>query len=101
MEKPGAGRLSRVGNAGTHSGKAAFHGGRLGRHGAPRLSSGARTLPARTVLDDVRTAAVDGSPVRRFLDRGGIQRVLQTQSRGGAEGTLDRVRSRDAPRLRQ
>ena len=62
---------------------------------------GHRAVRARAAGDDVREPAVDDPPVRGLLDRRGVERVLPPEPRGRADGSVGRVRPRDAPRLRQ
>ncbi len=68
---------------------------RLRRHVTRRLP-----VPPRPAGDHVRRPAVDDPPVRRLLDRRGVERVLQSEPRCRADGPLGRVRPRDPSRLR-
>ena len=89
-----------MGLAGGHRDQAALHGRRPRRPRLPRHVSGHRAVPARPLPDDVRHPALDHPPVRRLLDRRGVERVLPAQPRRRAEGALDRVRPGHPPRLR-
>ena len=88
-------------DAGRHRRPARLHRRRPRGHRLPRHLPGPRPVPARPVPDDVREPAVDDPPVRRVLDRRGVQRLLPAQPRRRPEGPVDRVRPRDPPRLRQ
>ena len=85
---------------GADSRKAALHCGGLRGNAAPRIHRGHRAVPARAVRYDVRRAPVDGAPVRRILDGGGIQRLLPPQPRCGPEGAFDSLRPRHPQGLR-
>ena len=61
---------------------------------------GAAPVPARPARDDVREPPLDDPPVRRLLDRRGVERLLPREPRGRPEGALGRLRSRHPPRLR-
>ncbi|CAA9532666.1 MAG: Methylmalonyl-CoA mutase / B12 binding domain of Methylmalonyl-CoA mutase, partial [uncultured Sphingomonas sp.] len=58
-------------------------------------------LHPRALCNHVRWAALDHPAVRRLLHRGGEQRLLPPQPRGGTEGAVRRLRPRHPPRLRQ
>ena len=57
-------------------------------------------VPARPARHHVREPAVDDPPVRRLLDRRGVERLLPREPRGGPAGPLGRLRPRHPPRLR-
>ncbi len=61
---------------------------------------GPRAVPPRALPDDVHHPALDHPPVRRLLDRRGVQRLLPPQPGGRPEGPLGRLRPRHPPRLR-
>ncbi len=94
-------RRARLAYAGGSRHQAAVHA--CGRRGAglhrqhPRRLS----LRARAEGDDVRRTAVDDPAVRGLLDGGRVERVLPAWARRRAEGAQRRLRSCDAPRLRQ
>ena len=60
----------------------------------------APALSARALSDHVRQSALDGAPIRRLLDRRGVERLLSRQSGRRPEGPLGRLRSGDPSRLR-
>ena len=80
---------------------AALHRGRPRRARDRRRAPRVRAVRAGRPGDDVREPAVDDPPVRGLLDRRGVERVLPPEPRGRADGSVGRVRPRDAPRLRQ
>ena len=94
-------RLARVADARGHRRQAALHGRRSRGARDGRRSAGHGAVRARPAGDDVRQPAVDDPAVRGLLHRGGVERVLPPEPRGGADGPVGRVRPRDAPRLRQ
>ena len=83
-----------------HCGQAVLHPRRSRGARTPRVCRRTAALPARSVSDDVRVAAVDDPAVRRLLDGGGVQRLLPAQPRRRAERPVGRVRPRHASRLR-
>ena len=87
-------------DAGGHPGQGAVHGRRPRRPRAHRHAAGLRAVRPRPATDHVRAAAVDHPPVRRLLDRRGVERVLPPQPRRGRPGRVGRLRPRHAPRLR-
>ena len=70
-----------LGHARRHRRQAALHGRRPRRAAAHRHAAGLSALRARTAGDDVRGAAVDDPPVRRLLDRRGVERLLPQGAR--------------------
>ena len=61
---------------------------------------GPGAVPPRALPDDVHHPAVDHPPVRRVLDRRGVQRLLPPQPGCRPEGPLGRLRPGHPPRLR-
>ena len=84
-----------------HPRQGRLYGRRPRRHGAPELHGRHRTVPARSLFDDVRDASVDHPPVRRILDRRGVQRILPPQPRRRTERSVGGLRPGNAPRLRR
>ena len=62
---------------------------------------GLRAVRPRRPRHDVREPALDDPPVRRLLDRRGVERLLPGQPRRRADGPVGGVRPRHPPRLRQ
>ncbi len=85
--------------AGRHRGENGLWPRRPDRPRFSRHLSGHRALSARPLPNHVRDPAVDDPAICRFLHRRGFERLLPAQSRGRAEGTLGRLRSRHPPRL--
>ena len=71
-----------------HRGQAALHGRRprSARDAVPARHARAAALSARAARDHVRGAAVDDPPVRRLLDRRGVERFYRATSRPGRWG---------------
>ena len=87
-------------HAGRPGGQAAVHGGGSGGAGIRRHAAGLRAVRARAAADHVRRAAVDHPPVRRLLDRRGIERLLPQGAGGRRPGRVGGLRSGHPPRLR-
>ena len=79
---------------------AGVHRGGPRRPRAPALRRRPAAVPARALLGDVRTAAVDDPAVRGLLHRRGIQRLLPPQPRGRPEGPVGGLRPAHPPRVR-
>ena len=97
----GGPRVPRVGHAGGHPGQAALHRRRPRGPRSRQLAARVRAVPAWRAGHHVLQPTVDHSPVRGFLHRRGVERLLPRQPRCGTDGALGGVRPRDAPRLRQ
>ena len=60
---------------------------------------GLRAVRARAQGHHVRRTGLDRAPVRRVLNRGGLQRLLSEESRRRTDRAVGRLRSADPSRL--
>jgi len=91
---------ARLGYSRRHSRQAAVYGRRSGGGSLRELASRVSAVCARAHGDHVRRPSLDHSPVRGFLHRQGIQRLLPPQPGRRPERSLGGIRSSHPPRLR-